>query len=203
MMRLAPLLFIAAANVFSGLGDQPQDHAKGGFIDRLRCSAGGEAGNATWNVPLLHYWGYWSQYDHRRECSIWPVPVRESASALAAFGARMGVLHEEPLPGDIFVQFAPRGRRFVHAGIVTAVEGSGRITRQHTYVVVRTIEGDTNERGERGGGRTMSLRRRLSASQGDRFLRWAELEPSYGQLPRELEVSDASGRDDPPLWRIG
>ena len=94
---------------------------------------------------------------------------------LAQFGARNRLLRIEPQDGDIFLLFSPKACAFVRAGLVVQVRGRGRLTPGGDYYDVTTIEGDTNERGELGGGKVLRVERRLSTAAGDRFLRWADL----------------------------
>lgn len=186
MIPLTPQLLIATATAFVGLGEQPSDYAEDGLISRL-CrgsridrlpSAGG------WDVALIHHWGFWSHFDHRMEVSSWPVSAVKTAADLAAFGLARGLLHEQPEVGDIFLQFALKRQCFVHAGIVAAVSVRGLHAPNRSYAEVLTIEGDSDEGGQLGGGKTVRLTRRLSPSAGDRFLRWADLESYAASVQR-------------------
>jgi hypothetical protein len=67
--------------------------------------------------------GYWSQYEHRTRQSAWPIPLDLTTRQLAAFGQDRDVVHDEPEPGDIFLQWNPRRKAFIHCGIELDVLG--------------------------------------------------------------------------------
>ena len=67
------------------------------------------------------------------------------------------------------------GRVFVHAGLVMTVDRNGCLNDHTIYYDTSTVEGDTDHRGLLGRGYTGKLRRRLSLTLGDRFLRWCDL----------------------------
>jgi hypothetical protein len=189
MIRLAPQLLIAAASSLVGLGEHPSEHAEGGLIHRLLAGAT----DGSWDAALVHHLGYRSHYDHRSDWSAWPVAAPRAAEDLGAFGARTGVLRESPEEGDIFLQFSPLRRIFVHAGIVVQVCTRAKINEMTPYFEVVTIEGDTDGHGRLRGGRTMRITRRLSPSSGDRFLRWVDLDQQFGAL-RLADESDVGVR---------
>jgi len=178
MIRLSPQLLIVTASAFIGVGEHVADHTEGGVIDRFFR----RRGNATsalpgeWDVALIQHCGYWSHFDHRMERSSWPVTGATTANELGLFGVARGVLLDEPEAGDVFLQFSPTRQAFFRAGIVVRVCGHGLLAHNRTYVDLLTIEGDTDESGRFGQGKTMRLARRLSPSAGDRFLRWADLD---------------------------
>lgn len=178
-MRLSPQLFIAAANALVGLGEHPADRAEGGPIQRMiRQAAGPEGvGPERWDVAFVHHCGVRSHFNDRVGLSAWPLSSTTTAVELGALGASLGVLYESGEVGDIFLQFSPQHRKFVHAGIVTHVGAATLYSLGKSYVDLSTIEGDTNEMGELGGGKAIRLSRRLWPTTGDRFLRWVELEP--------------------------
>jgi hypothetical protein len=55
---------------------------------------------------------------------------------------------------------------------------------------VLVIEGNVDSRGAPGGDRTVAILRRLSWQNGDRFLRWTELDPYHalGNPARSVDV---------------
>jgi hypothetical protein len=190
MLRLSPVLLIATAGAFVGLGALPGDHGPGGFVRQIHAvHASDPTSRASWDVPLIQHCGYWSHFDHRYEQSAWPMAGASTTEELAAFGKERRVLREEPAEGDIFLQYAPARGSFVHAGIVVAVLKSGRYDESTPYFDVATIEGDTDASGEIGGGVAMRVKRRLSPASGDRFLRWAELE-SFERVVRVATAMD-------------
>ena len=147
---------------------------------------------ATLDVRLLQQCGVLAYYDESAQRSAWPVQLGLSPHELALFGAEHGVLREQPASGDIFLQCSFRTRQFIHAGLVMTVDGTGWLDYHDLYFDTSTIEGDTDHRGLLGRGYTWKLRRRLSPTLGDRFLRWCELEV-------DLELVNAAV---PPTRRV-
>lgn len=157
MIDLSPKLLIAAASAFVGLiadeceGDPPDD-----------------------GTALLYRWGYWSHFDHQTGQSSWPLIETRTADELAAVALARYVLRDAPQVGDIFLQRSPVGRRFVRAGVVAEVSGSGQYSPKVTYHDAMTIEANTDEAGRLGGRRTLCLARRFLPARGDRFTRWSD-----------------------------
>ena len=150
-----------------------------------------ESALATLDVRLLQLLGVRAYYDLATGRSAWPVPLGLSPHGLALFGAERGILHERPESGDIFLQRSLRVREFIHAGLVMTVDGWGCVNDHTVYFDTSTIEGDTDHRGLLERGYTCKLRRRLSPTLGDRFLRWCELEvesagPAASPWPRKV-----------------
>lgn len=131
---------------------------------------------ATLDVRLLQQCGVLAYYNEVARRSAWPVPLGHSPHELALFGAEHGVLQEQPVRGDIFLQCSFRTRQFIHAGLVMTVDGTRWLDHRTLCYDTSTVEGDTDHRGLLGRGYTYKLRRRLSPTLGDRFLRWCELE---------------------------
>ena len=177
MIRLTPRLLIATAGALVGLGASSRDHQPGGPIDQICLAQTSQPHHATWDVPLIQHCGYWAHFDYRAEQSAWPIPTASTAAELATFGLARGVIHESPEEGDIFLQYSPKERSFVHAGIVASVTGTGRLNLQTLpYFDVASIEGDTDPSGGLHGGSMRHVVRRLSPADGDRFLRWSDLD---------------------------
>lgn len=176
MINLSPQLLIATATAFIGLHGRGVDAAPQGLIDHLWDHAG-QTGERQWDAAFVQHCGYWSHFDHRSEHSSWPVIAAATANDLWEFGRVNGVLHDAPQDGDIFVQYAPFERRFVRAGIIAHVVGRRAFRASAPVYDVLSIEGDTGACGELGGSRILRVDRQLSAAQGDRFLRWVDLEP--------------------------
>jgi hypothetical protein len=191
MIRLSVRYLIATATALVGLGTTPQDVVVAGAASAEQVAPRMVPGDSaarvhpptaaylascrSWDVDLIHHCGYWSQLQLETAQSAWPLPAVRDAEELGAIGASLGVIDELALAGDLFLQYNPRQRKFVHAGIVTAVLRRGRYSPTSPYVDVATIEGDTNAHGGRRGGSVERLERRLSHESGDRFLRWAAL----------------------------
>ena len=130
---------------------------------------------APLDVRLLQQLGFRAYYDEVTQRSSWPIPFGFTPHELALYGKAHGVLHESPASGDIFLQRALRGREFAHAGLVMTVDGIDCVDDSTVYYRTSTVEGDTDHRGLLGRGYTCKLRRRLSPTLGDRFLRWCDL----------------------------
>ena len=145
---------------------------------------------ATLDVRLLQQCGYRAYFDEATNRSAWPVPLGLSPHELALFGAKYGILHEQPASGDIFLQRSFRTREFIHAGLVMTVDRTGCMNDHTFYYDLSTVEGDTDHRGLLGRGYTCKLRRRLSPTLGDRFLRWWEL---------DVEAAERESATDAPL----
>ena len=183
MITYTPRLLIAAANAHVGMSERSA-RAVGRVVARR---LGTEASHnvPTLDVALLLHWGHCSHYDIRAGRSSFPVLDTTTPDELAAFGARKCLLRLEPLDGDIFLLFSPKVCTFVRAGLVVQVRGRGVFAPDADFYDVTTIEGDSNERGELGGGRVLRVERRLSPAAGDRFLRWADLDPRSEALQIE------------------
>lgn len=123
-------------------------------------------------VQVLGFRAFWSDTTAQ---SDWPLPLGLTAHELGLFGEAQGILHLQPMSGDIFLQRGLRGRAFVHAGLVMTVDGHGCMDDGTEYYETSTVEGDTDHRGLLKRGYTCKLRRRLSPTLGDRFLRWCDL----------------------------
>ena len=181
MVRLSPQLLIVTAGALVGVGvDGERAFATPSEVTPAIDVAPKAESSASWNIRFLDHCGYWSHYDHRSRHSSWPIPQRLGAHELAAFGASRDILRKIPSPGDLFLQYARRQSSFVHAGVVVLVNDTGSMDAGAPYFDVYTIEGDTDHAGRLRGGRAMRVRRRLSPSLGDRFLRWADLDVDRG-----------------------
>ena len=146
------------------------------------------------NLALIEHCGHSSHYDDETQSSSWPIPPGLTIPGLAKFGTSRGVLYDTPDDGDIFLQYGPSRKTFVHACIVASVLASGQFDEKRPYYDVYTIEGDTDSLGRLGGGWTMRVRRRLYPALGDRFLRWVELDGYAEQLASSLGLPAMSRR---------
>jgi hypothetical protein len=199
MIRLSPQLLIATAHAFVGLDRPPLNADQYEGIPGAPPDALTRAGRPGMqlDVMLVNHWGFWSHFELRSERSSWPIPAVHTANELANFGFKRRALHDEPLEGDIFLQYTPRARIFVHAGIVAQVCGTGCYSRVARYYDIITIEGNTNARGELGGGHTMRVSRRVWPGIGDRFLRWVELEGYDAITKSSARQADGVRRSSP------
>ncbi|MDB4913086.1 MAG: hypothetical protein JWM95_730 [Gemmatimonadetes bacterium] len=146
----------------------------------------------SWDLAFVQHCGYWSHRDPSTGRSSWPIPRNITRSELAQFGTARRILHERPSTGDIFLQYGPSRKAFVHVGIVMAVLDEGAYELEAPYFDLYTVEGDTGVHGQLRGGKTLRVRRRLCPGRGDRFLSWMELDPHVQQLARSLSLPAAS-----------
>ncbi len=191
MLCLSHHLLIAAARALVGTGpvaDMAPTPALSG--DDASAAPPSEHVRPSWDLAFVQHCGYWSHRDAQTEQSSWPIPAGITRSELAAFGTARGILYSTPDVGDIFLQYGPSRKTFVHVGIVMAVLGSGQFCPKTPYFDVYTVEGDTGAYGRLHGGLTLRVRRRLNPGAGDRFLAWMEL--GYAQqLASSLSFRDA------------
>lgn len=172
--RLEPQLLVSAMSAFVGVLESARVIEPARWDGALAAMLGIPEG-ARWDAALVQHCGYWSQFDHERGESAWPIPEARTAEDLAAFGTERGLLRESPLVGDILLQFNPRVRGFVRAGVVAAVLGEGAWTPRRRYFDVISIEGGTDAAGRLGGGSVLRVGRRMSVADGDRVLRWSDV----------------------------
>ena len=168
MVSLSPQLLIASARSLVGTGLPGATLAPPAeTTDGLRPS---------WDLSFIQHCGHLSHRDPATGESSWPIPAGISRGQLAALGGERGVLHETPETGDIFLQYGPSRKAYVHAGIVMSVLGSGRYTPARPFHDIYSVEGDTGPFGQLYGGCILRVRRRLRPGAGDRFLRWVQLD---------------------------
>ena len=175
MFHLSPQLLIATTRALAGMcitGEPDEDTVTTGEFQNREASPNRDA-------RFVQECGFWSHYDHRTRTSSWPIPHGLTTEGLAMFGMQHGVLHDTPLSGDIFLQYSPASKSFIHSGVIVEVLASFREGAEDPYFDVYTIEGDTDEMGRVRGGKTMRVRRRLSAMMGDCFFRWADMTPNF------------------------
>jgi hypothetical protein len=114
-------------------------------------------------LKFLNHVGPRSHYDHAARRSSWPLPKVRDCDVLAEFAEINRVLKEEPMEGDVFLQYSPADRRFVRAGIIASIDFTFECLGQAAYLCT------TIEAGETRG-------RRFTSVGADRFIRWVELE---------------------------
>ena len=176
MDRLSPqvLMQFARRTVEKELKWKPTaDHAPPVPDGAVR--AGPEPKCAPLDVRLIQQLGFRAYFNEETKESAWPIPLGLSPDELSILGVEHGILYESPMRGDVFLQQSFRGDQYVHAGLVMTVDGQGCIDDRLVYHDTYTIEGDTDHRGLLKRGYTCKLRRRLSPTKGDRYLRWSEL----------------------------
>lgn len=183
MIPLAPSLVIAAANALVGVAEEGGNN-RGRMVELFLREVRQPPGE-PWCAAFVYHVGYWAMYDRGAQRSSWPLPATASCWELGDFARRQGVLERAPEFGDVFLQYKPELKRFAHTGFIERVEslrrepvparpGDGGAER----VVYRcsTIEGNTNAEGSREGNATLRKVREFCAEDGDRFVRWVELE---------------------------
>lgn len=187
MIPLAPSFVIAAANALVGVGEEGGNN-RGRMVDLFLREVDQPAGQ-PWCAAFVHHAGYWALYDPVAQRSSWPLPATASCWQLGDFARRQGILEHVPQFGDVFLQYRPELKRFAHTGFIErvlavrrerrAAQGPGSDPNAEVERVVhtcRTIEGNTNAEGSREGDATQRRVREFCAEDGDRFVRWVELE---------------------------
>jgi hypothetical protein len=168
MMEPSPTLLIAAASSFVGLA---VDEREGELSDD--------------GTAFLYRCGYWSHFDHASGTTSWPLIETRTADELAAVAMVRYVLRDAPQVGDIFLQHSQRAKRFVRAGVIAEVCGSGRYSQKIGYHDATTIEAGSDSAGQFRGRHILRVARRFLPSRGDRFIRWAELDDNVDADGRE------------------
>ena len=175
-------LLLSAATTYIGWSedDEQKRFAKrSAFVERMLLEVQGELEGGQ-PVPrhtaFINYVGYWSHYDHVYGASSWPLPATASAHELGEDARARGVLHDEPMVGDVFLLWSSPKQKFVRAGIVLRPGDFAVNVRGTPYQEVEVIEANTNEAHGEDGGLVLKHLRRLSAELGDRFVRWSELD---------------------------
>lgn len=154
-------------------GKRTESHAP--VIPEGAAAGDADAVFAPLDMRFLQTVGFHAYLDPATGHSAWPVPLGLARNKLWMFGAERDIIHEAPLPGDIFLQRSPRTEDYVHAGLVLTVDSQGLI-RDRVYYNLTTMEGDTDHCGMLKGGYTYKVRRRLGPTWGDRFFRWVDLD---------------------------
>jgi len=173
VIPLTPSFLIAAASAFVGIGEQGGEN-RGQVVETFLKEVDLPAG-LPWCAAFVHHVGYWSHYDFVARRSSWPLPRTASCWELGDFARRNGLLEKEPLPGDVFLLYDQKLKRFAHTGIVVSVKVKHAIGDRDCLVTCTSIEGNTNEQGEREGTTTRCREdRTINTYTGDRFIRWSE-----------------------------
>ena len=176
MRQLQPQLLIATTRAMAGLQvvverDLSDTRPEVPLVDGRPVKTPGP----SWDARFVNECGYWSHFDSSTKSSSWPIPLHFTTQELGLFGLRHNVLYDVPIPGDILLMHSPMYKAFVHSGVVVDVSTPIPLRGEKPMFDVYSIEGDIDKLGRLHGGRSLPVRRRLSPSMGDRFLRWAEL----------------------------
>lgn len=172
MIPLSPARLIASASAFIGLAEEGDN--RGQMIEKFLAEVRQPPG-MPWCAAFVHHVGYWSHYHHLSARSSWPLPATASCWELGQFARVRGILMKEPREGDVFLAYSAKLRRFAHTGIVVALQRTDSFGDDAVYHCV-TIEGNTNIGGDPEGRYTLQRTRRLSTQNGDRVIRWMELD---------------------------
>ena len=181
MIPLTPGFLIAAATSFEGLHEEGGNN-RGLMIDRFLRDVGLSAGH-PWCAAFVHHVGYWSHFDPRTGSSSWPLPATASCYMLGVFAKEQKVIEEQPVDGDVFLIFRPTLGRFAHTGIIASVIEEGNTPGGSPWFDCHTIEGNSNEQGSREATSVVRIVRRFYPAVGDRFIRWAALDPKQATYP--------------------
>jgi hypothetical protein len=173
IIPLSPMLLVAAANAFVGLGEEGGDN-RGQMVEHFLRSVSLPPG-LPWCAAFVHHVGHSAHYDHLTKQSSWPLPATGSCEALARAARANGVLRDEPHVGDIFLLYSRLQRRFIHTGIVVGVQDEERVHLRHVHSCV-TVEGNTNNDGSANGHTTLRKWRTFKEADGHKFIRWAEMQ---------------------------
>jgi hypothetical protein len=173
MIPLTPALLVAAANAFVGLGEEGGDNR--GQMVELFLSEVAQPPGQPWCAAFVSHVGKWSHYDQEADKSSWPLPPTASCEELGNFAKKCKLESKEPQIGDIFLKHSAELNRFAHTGIVVSVDKTyGR--GDWAEFVCTTIEGNTNDDGSANGHTTLRKTRTLRVANGDRFVRWVDME---------------------------
>ena len=178
MIPLTPRLLIAAATSFDGLREENGNN-RGLMVERFLAGVGQAAGQ-PWCAAFVYHVGFWSHYDHAGRRSSWPLPATASCWVLGDFANKRQVLMDEPMEGDVFLVWKPSIARFAHTGIVARVRATGKSPAGNVWFDCDTIEGNSNEEGDRDANavvrRVRRFQQHLGGGRGDRFVRWVDLD---------------------------
>ena len=167
MITLSPVLLVAAANAFVGLGEEGGDN-RGQMVELFLREVKQPAGQ-PWCAAFVYHVGFWSHYDNRASRSSWPLPASASCWELGDFAKRQGCLVQKPTDGDVFLVHSTIMKRFFHTGIVISVDEC----MEGGYACT-TIEGNTNSDGSVQGYTTLRRTRQFSGE--DQFIHWVKLD---------------------------
>ena len=173
IIPLTPALLVAAASSFVGLTEEGGEN-RGQMVERFLASVHQPPGE-PWCAAFVYYVGYHSHYDHVSRLSSWPLPATASCYELGRFAERSGALREAPQVGDVFLKYNRKLGRFAHTGIVVGVS-EGDPQEDVGVHVCTTVEGNTNDDGSSNGHATLRRVRRFVEADGDRFIRWIQLD---------------------------
>ena len=134
--------------------------------------------DADWAAAFVQYAGWKAHFDNESCKSSWPLMMVGTFDELLREARRLRVIAYEPKLGDIVVYRQGGSRAYVQGGIVVARSTYGLLDGMQLtpYFDCITIEGNTNHRGMRNGGRVARVARRIVPAEGDVVIRWVDLD---------------------------
>jgi hypothetical protein len=111
--------------------------------------------------------GFWAHFDYDTGVSSWPIPHLATVTQLAQYGLQHRVMHELPEVGDLVVWWNTVQNRYTRVSVVVSIIGIfGKLGNE----VVRCRALGAHKKG------AFVRPERFRPSNGDRFLRWADLD---------------------------
>jgi hypothetical protein len=172
---LTPSFLIAAASSLVGVREDGGNNR--GHMIELFLRGVNQSPGQPWCAAFVHHVGYWSHFDYETQNSSWPLAATASCYMLGVEAKQRGVLREAPEVGDVFLLWNARLVRFAHTGVVARLRDKGETPRGGAWFDCDTIEGNTDLGGSREGDGVLQHVRRFYPKAGDRFIRWADLDP--------------------------
>lgn len=146
--------FLAVLRALRPVVEVPKASNAGPFVEPIQKTTGNKPPD-PWCASFVAYAGVSSFGDS------WPLPKTASCQALYEYGKKHGLLVTDPQPGDVFLLWYPKLRRYAHTGVLTGVLPDGKVA---------TVEGNTTNDGSREGWRVLERTRTLKPE--DAILRW-------------------------------
>jgi hypothetical protein len=166
---------ISAANTMIGLEEERE--GRRGQIVELLLREVRQPMDGDWHTAFVHHVGYWAHYDHSSAWSSWPLPATGDPNDLARFAREKGIVStDRPREGEVFLLWSPTQKEFVHAGVVLQYLTNGIHRNGAAYFVCLTLEGNTTEFAQLHGRGMHRTTRKISPDNGDRFIRWVDLD---------------------------
>ena len=170
MIALSPPLLLATANAFAAEGDPQNARRFDGADDARKASA-----------LFVNHVGY---HSHRRDAtrSVWPFALTASCDVMADEASRKSALHTRlPQPGELFLKWSMRRKRFIGVGIVikawnrSRVEGGGFRARLCVGSAELVEPANSPYRHSEVSWAMVEVMDALPAH-GDHFIDWTELD---------------------------
>jgi hypothetical protein len=185
MLPLEPQILVPSARTLA-----TWEYQRNTDVEHDRASPDAKRQDAS--LRFVHFAGFWSHYDPESRLSSWPLTRSIGITELAGYVEQHHRLESRPAKGDVFLLANFHGNRHVRAGIVAAVEEERTMLNDTPEFVCTTIEGELG--GLDAGSAALHapvarlVRRRLSGTFGDRFIRWCDLPPQAWPAALEYRV---------------